>query len=104
MKIKSKIRERGRYKIIDKVSAKLNEHTDRYEGTIFNINITLRTGMQMAMPQFVGSRLPKHTHILQQQRIHTNAVEFAYHLKRILHLMIIDDGVHRNMNLGSKLL
>ena len=38
-KIKSKIRERGRYKIIDKVSAKLNEHTDSYEGTIFNINI-----------------------------------------------------------------
>ena len=27
-KIKSKIREKGRYKIIDKVSAKLNEHTD----------------------------------------------------------------------------
>ena len=38
-KIKSKIRERGRYKIIDKVSAKLNEHTDSYEGIIFNINI-----------------------------------------------------------------
>lgn len=38
-KIKSKIRERGRYKIIDKVSVKLNEHTDSYEGTIFNINI-----------------------------------------------------------------
>ena len=38
-KIKSKIRERGRYKIIDKVSAKLNEKTDRYEGDIFNINI-----------------------------------------------------------------
>ena len=33
-----------------------------------------------------------------------HAVEFAYHLKRILHLMIIDDGVHRNMNLGSKLM
>lgn len=38
-KIKSKIRERGHYKIIDKVSAKLNEYTDSYEGTIFNINI-----------------------------------------------------------------
>ena len=36
-KIKSKIRERGRYKIIDKVSAKLNEKTDRYEGDIFNL-------------------------------------------------------------------
>ena len=39
-KIKSKIRERGHYKIIDKVSAKLNEHTDCYEGQIFNINIS----------------------------------------------------------------
>lgn len=39
-KIKSKIRERGHYKIIDKVSAKLNEHTDSYVGTIFNINIS----------------------------------------------------------------
>ena len=29
-KIKSKIRERGHYKIIDKVSAKLNERTDSY--------------------------------------------------------------------------
>lgn len=38
--IKSKIREKGRYKIIDKVSAKLNEHTDCYEGNIFNINIS----------------------------------------------------------------
>ena len=39
-KIKSKIRERGHYKIIDKVSAKLNERTDCYEGQIFNINIS----------------------------------------------------------------
>lgn len=39
-KIKSKIRERGHYKIIDKVSAKLNERTDSYEGSIFNINIS----------------------------------------------------------------
>ena len=39
-KIKSKIRERGHYKIIDKVSAKLNEKTDTYEGQIFNINIS----------------------------------------------------------------
>lgn len=38
-KIKSKIRERGHYKIIDKVSARLNERSDRYEGEIFNINI-----------------------------------------------------------------
>ena len=38
-KIKSKIRERGQYKIIDKVSAQLNERNDCYEGQIFNINI-----------------------------------------------------------------
>lgn len=38
-KIKSKIREKGRYKIIDKVSARLNENTDSYEGHILNINI-----------------------------------------------------------------
>lgn len=38
-KIKSKIRELGHYKIIDKVSVRLNEHTDCYEGQIFNINI-----------------------------------------------------------------
>jgi ATP-dependent Lon protease len=38
-KIKSKIKERGRYKIIDKVSVKLNERQDRYEGFLSNINI-----------------------------------------------------------------
>lgn len=38
-KIKSKIREKGHYKIIDKVSARLNEKTDRYEGEIFNIGL-----------------------------------------------------------------
>ena len=38
-KIKSKIRELGHYKIIDKVTAKLNERNDSYEGQIFNINI-----------------------------------------------------------------
>ena len=38
-KIKSKIRELGHYKIIDKVTAKLNEKNDCYEGEIFNINI-----------------------------------------------------------------
>lgn len=38
--IKAKIRERGHYKIIDKVSAKLSERTDSYVGEIFNINIS----------------------------------------------------------------
>lgn len=38
-KIKSIIREKGHYKIIDKVSAKLNEKSDCYEGSIFNIHI-----------------------------------------------------------------
>ncbi|MCX6250337.1 MAG: protease Lon-related BREX system protein BrxL [Bacteroidetes bacterium] len=38
-KIKSKIKEKGRYKIIDRVTAKLNEKADRYEGFLSNINI-----------------------------------------------------------------
>lgn len=38
-KVKSLIRERGRYKIIDKVSAKLNERADIYQGMIHNCNI-----------------------------------------------------------------
>ncbi len=38
-KIKSKIKEKGRFKIIDKVTAKLNEKQDRYIGQLFNINI-----------------------------------------------------------------
>ena len=38
-KIKSLIRERGQYKIIDKVSAKLNERADIYQGMIHNTNI-----------------------------------------------------------------
>ena len=38
-KIKAKIRERGQFKIIDKVAARLNEHNDTYEGQIFNLNI-----------------------------------------------------------------
>ena len=38
-KVKAKIKEKGRYKIIDKVSAKLNEKADRYEGLLSNINI-----------------------------------------------------------------
>lgn len=38
-KVKSLIRERGSFKIIDKVTAKLNEKLDRYEALISNINI-----------------------------------------------------------------
>lgn len=38
-KVKSKIRENGSYKIIDKISAHLNDREDRYEGFITNINI-----------------------------------------------------------------
>ncbi|MGO1672068.1 MAG: protease Lon-related BREX system protein BrxL [Sphingobacterium sp.] len=38
-KVKAKIKEKGRFKIIDKVTAKLNEKADRYEGLISNINI-----------------------------------------------------------------
>ncbi len=39
-KVKSLIREKGRYKIIDKVSAKLNERADIYQGVLHNINIS----------------------------------------------------------------
>lgn len=38
-KVKAKIRENGSFKIIDKISAHLNEREDRYEGFITNINI-----------------------------------------------------------------
>lgn len=38
-KVKSLIRERGQYKIIDKVTAKLNERTDSYQCDIFNIGL-----------------------------------------------------------------
>lgn len=38
-KIKSKIRELGQFKVIDKVSVKLNEKKDRYEGSLVNLNI-----------------------------------------------------------------
>ena len=39
-KVKSIIREKGHYKIIDKVSATLNERADRYEGTLFNLGLS----------------------------------------------------------------
>lgn len=38
-KIKSKIRERGSYKIIDKVSARLNEKRDVYEALLSNLGV-----------------------------------------------------------------
>lgn len=38
-KVKAKIKEKGRFKIIDKVTAKLNERADRYDGLLSNINI-----------------------------------------------------------------
>jgi ATP-dependent Lon protease len=38
-KIKAKIKEKGRFKIIDRVSAKLNERMDRYEGLLSNISL-----------------------------------------------------------------
>ena len=39
-KVKSKIREKGEYKIIDKVSAKLNEKKDVYEASFSNLGLT----------------------------------------------------------------
>ena len=38
-KVKSKIKEYGTYNIIDKVSAKLNEKKDRYEGELSNLGV-----------------------------------------------------------------
>jgi ATP-dependent Lon protease len=38
-KVKSLIRERGSYKIIDKVSVALNEKRDVYEATLMNLNV-----------------------------------------------------------------
>jgi ATP-dependent Lon protease len=37
-KIKSKIKELGSYKVIDKVTVKLNEKKDIYEATLSNLN------------------------------------------------------------------
>jgi ATP-dependent Lon protease len=36
-KVKSKIRERGSYKVIDKITVKLNEHLDCYEALLSNL-------------------------------------------------------------------
>jgi len=38
-KVKSLIRERGTYKIIDKVTVALNEKRDVYEATLMNLNV-----------------------------------------------------------------
>ena len=38
-KVKSKIKEKGHYKIIDKISVTLNEKLDRYEGLLSNVNL-----------------------------------------------------------------
>lgn len=39
-KIKSKIREKGTYTVIDKVTVKLNEKQDRYEASLSNLGVT----------------------------------------------------------------
>lgn len=38
-KVKSKIKELGNYKIIDKVTVKLNENRDRYEAILSNLGV-----------------------------------------------------------------
>ncbi|MCK6622786.1 MAG: protease Lon-related BREX system protein BrxL [Calditrichaceae bacterium] len=38
-KVKARIREKGRYKVIDKVTAKLNERLDRYEAALSSLGI-----------------------------------------------------------------
>lgn len=61
------------------------------------------TGMQLPVPQLLRPNLPEHTHVLQEESIHTNLVQFHDHPERIFHLLIIDDGVDGNVNLGAKL-
>ena len=39
-KVKSKIKEIGTYNVIDKVTVKLNEKKDRYEGTLSNLGVS----------------------------------------------------------------
>ena len=39
-KVKATIKERGKFKIIDRVTVKLNERADRYEGTLSNLGIS----------------------------------------------------------------
>ena len=60
--------------------------------------------MQFTMPETIGSYIPENTHILQQECIHSNTVQLANHLQCILHLIFIDDGIHRDVNLGTKLM
>ena len=60
--------------------------------------------MQFSTPQILRSHLSKHTHILQQKCINTNLIKLLDHLKRIQHLILIDDSIHCNMNLCSKLM
>lgn len=43
-KVKSKIRERGSYKVIDKVTARLNEKRDVYEAQLGNLGVTSEIG------------------------------------------------------------
>jgi len=38
-KVKSKIRERGSYKVIDKITVKLNEKRDVYEALLSNLGV-----------------------------------------------------------------
>lgn len=38
-KVKSKIREQGRYTVIDKVTVSLNEHADQYEAELMNLGL-----------------------------------------------------------------
>jgi ATP-dependent Lon protease len=38
-KIKSKIRERGRYTVIDRVTVRLNEHDDQYEAELMSLGV-----------------------------------------------------------------
>lgn len=55
--IKSKIREKGNHKIIDKISVKLNDKADRYEARFSNLglnNIPINDGIVKANPKLLS--------------------------------------------------
>ena len=64
-KVKSKIRERGSYKVIDKVTVKLNEKRDVYEALLSNLgvkNVEISEHLRQAVREAAGRRHLVHRH------------------------------------------
>ncbi len=64
-KVKSKIRERGSYKVIDKVTVKLNEKRDVYEALLSNLgvkNAEISGTLRPAVRKAAGRRHLVHRH------------------------------------------